>query len=142
MSDSVWGFFYGGLISPEVMQRVGFTPQQEALAWLPGFDLRIAPLVNLVSSPGASVFGLLLQTTHAQLDHVYGQLKATYVPFPVVAHEMDGRLIPALCYIVPDMAPAQAEASHIQPLLAAGVKLGFPPWYLAKIRSFLPSGVS
>lgn len=142
MADTVWGFFYGGLISPKVMQRVGFAPRREALAWLPGFELQISPLVNLVRNPGESVFGLLLETTHAELDRVYGQLQAAYFPHPVVAHDMMGGLVPALCYIVPAMVPAQAAASHIQPLLDAGEKLGFPEWYLAKIRSFLPAAGS
>jgi hypothetical protein len=137
---TVWGFFYGGLISPDVMRRVGFAPRRQKQARLTGFDLRISPLVNLVESPGDMVFGLLMETTHAELAHVYGQLQATYLPQPVVAVDnRDGALVPALCYIVPDMAPGMAEASHILPLLTAAESLGFPDWYLSKIRSFLPA---
>ena len=139
MPDTVWGFFYGGLISPEVMQRVGLRPRRQVTAWLPGFELRISPLVNLAPRAGAAAFGLLLETTHADLAHVYGQLKATYLPQPVLAHAMDGGVTPALCYIVPDMAPGPAEASHILPLLSAAESLGFPQSYLAHIRSFLPA---
>jgi hypothetical protein len=139
MPDTVWGFFYGGLISPDVMRRVGFTPRRQKPARLTGFDLRISPLVNLVDSPGDTVFGLLLETTHAELAHVYGQLQATYLPQPVVVDDLEGGRVPALCYIVPDMAPGQAEASHILPLLSAAESHGFPDWYLAKIRSYLPA---
>jgi hypothetical protein len=139
MPATVWGFFYGGLINPKVMEKVGLAPLRQELASLSGFDLEISPLVNLVPRYGTTVFGLLLETTHEQLVHVYGQLKARYHPFPVVANELgEGRLVPSLCYIVPSMPPAQADASHIAPLLEAGELLGFPDWYMTKIRSYLP----
>lgn len=81
-----------------------------------------------------------LETKHEQLGHVYGQLKARYHPFPVLANEMEkGRLVPSLCYMVPAMPPSQADVSHIAPLLEAGEHLGFPEWYMTKIRSFLPA---
>ena len=138
MAGSVWGFFYGGLIDDAVMERVGLRPTQRISAWLAGFEIEISPLVNLVPRPGAVAFGLLLETTHIELDHVYGQLKARYVPIPVLAFDMQGRQIPALCYVVPEMAPGRAEAAHILPLLSSAEKLRFPAWYISRIRSFLP----
>ncbi len=140
MAGSVWGFFYGGLIDDVVMERVGFRPTRRLSAWLPGFELEISPLVNLVPSPGAAAFGLLLETTHVELDHVYGQLQARYVPIPVLAFDSQGGQIPALCYVVPDMVPGQAEEAHILPLLSSAEKLRFPAWYISRIRSFLPKG--
>lgn len=134
----VWGFFYGGLINEAVMRRVGFNPTEQAQASLPNFEIRISPLVNLVPSAGAVAFGLLLRTDHDQLAAVYGQLKARYVPIPVLAHQSDRTLRPALCYVVPDMKPGQAEEAHIAPLLESAEQLGFPEWYQARIRSFLP----
>ena len=135
----VWGFFYGGLINPVVMQRVGLHPSARCLAVLPGFDLTIAPWVNLVPRPGSLSYGLLLEVRHEELDHVYGQLKAPYRPMPVVAYQLDGLLRPALCYMVPQMPEGPAEAAHIEPLIQSGEELGFPDWYLRKIRSFLPN---
>jgi len=140
MSASVWGFFYGGLINPKVLDRVGMKPTRQQSATLAGFDLRISPYVNLVPSPGHVVFGLLMEVTHAELQRTYSQLKAVYLPQAVVAFDIDGRLHPALCYIVPDMPPGQAETDHVEALATAGESLGFPDWYVAKIRSFLPKG--
>lgn len=137
MSETVWGFFYGGLINPDVMTRVGFRPRSEITASLAGFDIRISPLVNLVPDPQAIVFGRLFETTHSELKHVYGQLAAEYYPYPVLAQDAESRFVPALCYIVPDMPPGQANADHIAPLLATAMQLGFPTWYLDKIRAFL-----
>ena len=141
IAATVWGFFYGGLINPEVMARVGFRPRRQAVSILPGYELRIAPLVNLVANPLESAYGLLLESTHDELARVYGQLKATYLPFPVVTHDTDGHVRAALCYIVPDMAPGQAEAEHVLALLRPAERLGFPEHYLERIRSFLPPAV-
>lgn len=135
---AVWGFFYGGLINPEVMTRLGMKPTGQEVATLPGFGLRIAPLVNLVPDSGSVVYGLLLELTHDELHKVYSQLKATYLPQPVIALTLDGRARAALCYVVSDMVEDQAEADHILPLLKAAQDLEFPDWYLAKISSFLP----
>lgn len=49
-----------------------------------------------------------------------------------------GCLRPVLCYRVPDMPPGQAEVEHVEALATAAESLGFPQWYLARIRSFLP----
>lgn len=137
-SATVWGFFYGGLINPEVMARVGFAPRRQALATLPGYELRIAPLVNLIANPLETAYGLLLESTHDELARVYGQLKATYLPYPVVTHDTEGHMRAALCYIVPDMAAGQAEPEHVLTLLRPAERLGFPECYLERIRSFLP----
>lgn len=139
MNELVWGFFYGGLINPEVMERMGMQPRQQELATLSGYDICISPWVNLVHSPRDRVFGLLLQLTHRELSQAYGQLKVAYLPYPVVAEDQSGRLRPALCYLASSMQPAQAEASHVLNLLKPAERLGFPEWYLAKIRSFLPA---
>ena len=138
----VWGFFYGGLINPVVMARVGMAPSRQEVATLPGYELTIAPLVNLVPRADAFAHGLLLELTHGEIDHVYGQLKARYLPFPVLAHRSDGLAQPALCYVVPDMSIAEAERDHVLNLLEPAATLGFPEWYLERIRSFLPASPS
>jgi hypothetical protein len=139
MTSSVWVFFYGGIINPKMLEKVGMKPTRQEPATLPGFDIRISPYVNLVRSPGHTVFGMLMEVTHAELDHTYSQLKARYLPEAVIVCDSKGHLRPALCYIVPDMPPGQAAADHVEMLATAAESLGFPAWYLAKIRSFLPA---
>jgi len=56
----------------------------------------------------------------------------------VQAVDPQQRQVPALCYLAPDMAPGPATAEHVQNLLEPAEALGFPAWYLARIRSFLP----
>lgn len=138
MNDLVWVFFYGGLINPEVMQQVGLNPRSQEIATLAGYELQIAPWVNLVPNPRGVVYGLLMLSSHRELKRVYEQLKATYFPFPVLAQDQDERLRPALCYLASDMQPGQADAAHVQNLLRPAIRLGFPQWYIERIRSFLP----
>jgi cation transport regulator ChaC len=140
MTSSVWVFFYGGLINPTMLDKVGMKPKRQEPATLSGFDIRISPYVNLVRSAGHTVFGMLMEVTHAELERTYSQLKAMYLPEAVIVSDSAGHLRPALCYIVPDMPPGQAEADHVEMLAVAAERLGFPQWYLSKIRSFLPTG--
>ncbi len=138
MNDLVWGFFYGGLINPEVMQRVGMTPRSQEIATLSGYELQIAPWVNLAPNPRSVAYGLLMLVSHRELGHVYSQLHAPYFPFPVLAQDQEDRLRPALCYLSPDMQTGQADASHVENLLQPAIRLGFPQWYIDTIRSYLP----
>jgi hypothetical protein len=139
LADAVWGFFYGGLINPNVMDRVGFHPTaRSGRAWLPSYDIIISPLVNLIPREGAVAFGQLLRSTHDELTHVYGQLQARYFPYPVLAYDEEARAVPALCYLLPHVQAGQADADHVNNLLQPATALGFPEWYLEKIRSFLP----
>ena len=137
MTDSVWCFFYGGIINRDVMKRLSFQPECEHTASVLGFELRISPLVNLVPSPNGVTFGRLMRTTHGALEAVYSQLQARYLPYPVVATGERGWTIAALCYRVPDMPSGRAEASHVQPLLTSAIEFQFPDWYVEKIRSFI-----
>ncbi|QNQ07721.1 hypothetical protein [Sphingomonas alpina] len=90
MADTIWGFFYGGLISPGVVAR-GFSPKRKATASLTEYALTISPPVNLRPEPQAIVFGRQFETTHAGLDRVYGPLAAKYLSYPVLARQEGGR---------------------------------------------------
>jgi Gamma-glutamyl cyclotransferase, AIG2-like len=137
--SSVWGFYYGGLINPEVMARLGMKPTQSAVATLPRYALQFAPLVNLVPSSADTVYGLLLELTHAEISAAYSQLKTTYLPQPVIAFDLDGRARAALCYVVSEMPEGVVEEAYVRTLLDPAETLGFPGWYLDKIRAFVPS---
>ncbi|WP_100962494.1 hypothetical protein [Bosea sp. FBZP-16] len=136
--ERVWGFYYGGLINPKVMQQLGMAPAAQDVAMLPGYELQISPLMNLVRNDRQAAYGLLLLLTHDEIEHVYGQLKAKYYPYPVLARDREGRERAALCYLLPKLEPGQAEAQYVTNLLEPATALGFPGWYLDRIRSFLP----
>ena len=129
-------FFYGGIMNPLVMARLGLQPRSQTPAILPGFDITFAPLVNLVRSSMDVVFGVLAELPHAEIAHAYSLLRTPYDPEPVLAFDALQRVRPALCYIAHGMAPASSDQEQVNNLLAAVEDLGFPGWYLSKIRRF------
>jgi hypothetical protein len=129
-------FFYGGIINPVVMKRLGLKPRSQALAILPGYDITFAPLVNLVRSPMGVAFGLLAELPQSELTHAYSLLKVTYDPEPVLTFDASRQIRPALCYIAHGMPLAPPDREQVSNLLAGAVALGIPGWYLDKIRGF------
>jgi hypothetical protein len=143
MDPKVWVFFYGSYINPDVLKEVELIASDWEIARLPGFDLTIAPRANLVRDPAEVVWGILATATHAELkrlydDHAQGILGETYLPEAVLAIDEAGRLRPAMTYIAPSMEKRPAEEAYIERIARPAVRFGFPEWYVAKIRSFVP----
>lgn len=131
-------FFYGGLINEAMQDRVGVHPTRRIVATLSGYGLDIRPYVNLEPRQGEQAFGLVMWVTHADLERLYGQLKIRYDPVAVLVRTIDDQYLPALCYLAADMPEGQADEAHVRMLLEPAERLGFPAWYLDRIRSFLP----
>ncbi len=143
MSDpKVVTFFYGSYINPAVLREVDLVPDRIEVARLPGFDIEIRPLANLVPSDQHTVYGILATTTHAELERLYAhareKLGGVYVPHPVLAYTLDGRAEPALCYIAPRLAPAPAAPDYVDRIVEPGQAYGFPAWYIDRLESFRP----
>lgn len=135
-------FFYGSYINPAVLREVDLRPERMQVARLPGFDIEIRPLANLVPSDRHTVYGVLADATHAELARLYHHaehvLGAVYLPQAVLAHAQDGRLEPALCYIAPEMPAAPASADYVGRIVEPARAYGFPAWYVRRLESFLP----
>jgi hypothetical protein len=140
-------FFYGSYMNPAVLREAGldrarFAAARLEPARLPGYDLVIRPLANLVPSDGHAAYGVLARATHAELERLYAHardvLGGSYLPRPVVVETRDGELVPALCYVAPALVPRAAAADYVERILATARRLGFPGWYLERIASFGP----
>ena len=140
-SQRVVTFFYGSYINRSVLREVELLPERFEAARLPGYDISIRPLANLVPSDEHTVYGVLATTTHAELDRLYRHAKEVlgghYLPHPVVATTTSGQLVPALCYIAPSLSPAPAEPAYVHRILDPARELGFPAWYVSRLESFL-----
>ena len=136
----VWTFFYGSYINPRVLDEAGFRPRETEVARLAGFELRIAPLANLVESDRGVVYGILATGTHAELARLYAHaehvLGGVYLPRAVIAERLDGSRRAALCYVAPELADAPPDPAYVRRILEPARELGFPAWYLAQIESF------
>jgi hypothetical protein len=139
MNEQVPTFFYGGLINPVVMARVGLVEREKRIASLSGYQIEIKPWVTLRPQALSVAFGIVMPATHEELNSVYAKLAVRYAPWPVlVRSERDW--IPALTYLAEPMTPRDPDADHVRPLLEAARGLGFPGWYIEEIESFLLRG--
>ena len=145
MSDhKVSVFFYGSYINLRVLKEADLVPETIEVARLSGFDLDIAPRANLIPSNEKCVYGILTRATHRELgrlytEHAHGVLGELYLPEAVLVETLDGRLQTALTYICWTMTPREPENDYIHRILAPARDLGFPPWYVHRIASFLKS---
>ena len=139
----VWTFYYGSNMDLKVLERFDYRPERVEVATLAGFDITIAPLANLLPSEGRSVYGILATGTHADLERLYGryvedELGAVYRPEAVLCRTLEGRWVPALCYIADPMDPAPATDDYLERILRPARDFGFPGWYIEKLEAFRP----
>ena len=135
-------FFYGSYINRAVLAEVGLAPDRLQVARLDGFELRIRLLANLIPAAAGTVYGVLVEATHAELDRLYAHardvLGGDYLPEAVLVEAAGGAFQPALCYVAPSLESGPAVADYVDRILKPARELGFPEWYLERIQSFRP----
>ena len=136
----VWTFFYGSYINLDVLKEVDYTPRYKETAKLPGFDITIRPLANLVRSDRHSAYGIVATGTHAELarlyDHAENILGGRYLPEAVLVQTTAGRWLPALTYIAPKLSGEHATTDYVDRIVKPAKAYGFPSWYIERIESF------
>ncbi len=139
-SGRVSVFFYGSFINLKVLEEGGLHPEKVEVARLSGYDIRIRPLANVEASSQHCVYGILCRATHAQLSRLYGQdWVGDYLPYPVLAETLEGKLAPALCYIAPSPKLSQAADDYVGRIVDPAREHGFPDWYIERLESFRPA---
>jgi hypothetical protein len=138
----VWVFFYGSYMNLRVLKEVAIVPPQWEVARLPGYDIVIAPRANLVRAEQHAAYGIVALTTHSELTRLYAHAKDVlgeiYLPEAVLVQTLDGKWMPAMTYLCPEMRPGPVEAAYVERIAAPARELGFPAWYLARIERFRP----
>ena len=141
-TTKIWTFFYGSYMNFEVLGEVEFVPQQWELARLSGFDIRIEPRANLVRSDQHCVYGIVAAATHQELARLYAHAKdvlgEVYLPEAVLTETLQGKWLPALCYICPEMQTRPAAQDYVDRILEPAREFGFPEWYIARLEGFRP----
>jgi hypothetical protein len=89
-------FFYGLFMDVDVLRRSNVVPGNPRRAYVEGFALRIGRRATLVPSPGARVYGMVIELTHAELERLYTAPDLEeYRPEAVLAHPLAGTTLPA-----------------------------------------------
>lgn len=139
-APEVWVFFYGSFIRLDLLRDRGFVPRRWEVGRLPGFDIRMTPLANLVPDPSRVVCGILAQTTHAKLALLYENTHNThglrYLPIAVLV-ETGGGWRPALCYVNCEEETGSEhppQRSYVDAILEAARMHRFPDWYLQRLE--------
>jgi cation transport regulator ChaC len=142
-SEPVWVFFYGSYMNVDVLAEAGLSRREFVVGRLSGFDIRIAPLANLVRSDQHGVYGLVTRATHDELSVLYRHasdvLGGTYLPHPVNVELADGSLRAALCYLGSVLGTGSPRADYVERIVAPARLFGFPAWYIARLVSFRPT---
>lgn len=141
MEHRVDVFFYGSYINFDVLAEAGIDTRPYDLVRLPGYRLHIGPLANLVADDAHQAYGILTGLTHSELGTLYGEharkkLGGEYYPEAVLVFNIRNALMPALCYLSHDMAPASPDPDYVDRILDPAREYGFPEDYLESIESF------
>lgn len=138
----IWTFFYGSFMNPEVLAKADVWPGEAQMARLDGWNLRIAPRATLDPAVGRSVFGVLAQLTHPDIEKLYTKDWfgfGTYLPEAVLVSDSAGRYLPALSYIAWETEGGTPSTEYIQKMVVTAQHFGFPGWYVKHIESFASS---
>jgi cation transport regulator ChaC len=138
-------FLYGSAINLDVLSKTGLKKRAFAPAMLAGFDLIIQPVANLAENGDGTVYGILANFTHEEIEalvgnHTQSLTEATYHPEPVIVRTRGGKIVPAITYISTDLKPGFADSDYIDRIIKPAKNYGFPVWYLDRIEAFRGDG--
>jgi len=120
-------FFYGLFMDVDLLRAKGAQPEHVRHASVAGFALHIGQRATLVPSD-ARTFGLLMELTQAEIEHLYADASVTsYRPEAILAECADGSSVPALCFnLVNEPRPEEANAAYATKLRELKARLGVP----------------
>jgi hypothetical protein len=129
-------FFYGLFMDADLVRTKGAHPVNIRTASVPGFALRIGQRATLLRTPDARAYGVVMELTHAEIEHLYSEASVrAYRPEAVIAELADGSRVPALCFnlLVPP-APEEANSEYAAKLRELARQLGLPSYYVESIK--------
>ena len=139
MERKVWTFFYGSFMNPSVLGRADVIPTHAQRGRLDGWDISIQPRATLKPADQCSVYGILAEVAHADLDKIYAKDWfgfGAYLPEAVNIFIDSGAQVPALCYIAWEMEGGKATIEYIDKMVEMALNYEFPEWYIDKVKAF------
>lgn len=129
-------FFYGLFMDEAVLREKGMNPVNRRMASVENFSLVIGERATLVPDAARTVHGVLFSLTHAEVDALYSEESVNvYRPEALLVQLTDGRIIPALCFNLPE-PPSGDERNplYVSKLRELAERVGLPPSYVSSIQ--------
>lgn len=133
-------FFYGSYMNFKVLSEVQLYPESYEVARLSGYEIKIHPRANIYRNDQHYVYGILTSATHAELGRLYAHahdiLGETYLPEAVLVETLEGKWVPAMCYIAHHMNEKPAARDYVDRIVNPAKEFKFPDWYIRHLESF------
>lgn len=129
-------FFYGLFMDVELLRAKGVDPIVVGNASIAGAVLRVGQRAAVVPSEAGTVYGVLMELTHADLEHLYSEPSVSmYRPEPVLALVTGQGFVPALCYNLVAAPDEEPNREYVAKLRTLATRLAFPASYITSIGS-------
>jgi hypothetical protein len=129
-------FFYGLFMDAELLHAKDVDPVVVGNASIAGAALRVGQRAALVPSDAGTVHGVLMELTHADLEHLYSEPSVNlYRPEPVLALVTGRGFVPALCYNLVAAPAEEPNREYVAALRALATRLALPASYITSIGS-------
>ena len=129
-------FFYGLFMDVDLLRAKGVDPVDARVACVSGFALRIGQRATLLHTPDARSYGILMELTHSDIEHLYSEASVrAYRPEAVLAELSDGSRVAALCFnLVEPPRPEERNSEYAAKLRDLAHRLGLPSHYADSIQ--------
>jgi gamma-glutamylcyclotransferase (GGCT)/AIG2-like uncharacterized protein YtfP len=101
---------------------------------------------HLVSEPGHDIHGIVYELSDEEmtgLDTISGVPQGFYERIDVDVTTEDGRVIPAITYIVPNpVGPFRPSETYVRPILHGARAVGLPAGYVAELEATVFAALS
>lgn len=137
----VTAFFYGLFLDPEILVKLGYSPNNVQIAKLNNFQLIIGERANLVRNENSHVWGNLIDLSHNDIKALYSEKSvADYKKHTVSCiTQPDDKQVTAGVYILPEgyvMNPAK-NSDYTKKLYSICQKYNFPDDYLNHLNRMI-----
>jgi hypothetical protein len=122
-------------MDPDLLRSKGLDPVNARRACVRGMRLSLGARAALEADPGGSVYGILVELTHGEIERLYAEpVVAMYRPEAVLAEPENGAPIAALCYNLPSVPiTVEPNLEYARKLRDLAARLGLPPDYVRSI---------
>ena len=135
MSFRIPLFAYGLYMDVDVLRSADVDPHNPRIGVVHGYDIALGEKSTMIPTQDASVWGVAVMLTHAEIDTLYAPFKGLYQPEAMLMHLSGGALLPTVGYIIKPIPENQTvNTDYARKLHALVQKLGFDAEYVQRIE--------